>query len=167
LAELDFPVSIQTKSDLILRDLNIIKGLGQCEVGFTITTLDDKIRQKFEPAASAVEQRFNALEILIQNKIPTFVFFGPILPYFSDNKKALYTLLKKLSELGVNKIYLDKMNYKGRNWGRIRKLILKDFPQTFDYYVWTKDAGGVYSMELKDTISECIHDLRLNPEVVF
>jgi len=167
LAEFKFPVSIQTKSDLVLRDMDIIKEITDCEVGFTITTLDEKIRLKFEPCASTLSQRFQALKMLNKNKIPTFVFFGPILPYFSDNKKAVYSLLKKMSELGVKKIYLDKMNYKGRNWGRIRKLILKNFPGILDYYVWTKNSGGLYSIKLKNTISECVRDLRLDVEVVF
>lgn len=167
LAECGSPVSIQTKSDLVLRDIDIIKGIADCEVGFTITTLSEQVREKFEPSTSTLDRRFKALSILTKNKIPTFVFFGPVLPYFSDNKKAIYTLLKKLSELGVNKILIDKMNYKGRNYSRMRKLILRDFPDIFNYYVWTKNSGELYSMKLKDTISECIHDLRLNAEVVF
>ncbi len=167
LAECGSPVSIQTKSDLVLRDIDIIKGITDCEVGFTITTLDENIRKKFEPQASTISLRLKALSTLRKNKIPTFVFFGPVLPYFSDNKKAVYTLLKKLSELGVNKILIDKMNYKGRNWSGMKRLILRNFPDIFDYYVWTKNSGELYSMKLKDTISECIHDLRLNAEVVF
>jgi len=167
LAELDFPVSIQTKSDLVLRDLDILRQMDNCEVGFTITTLDEKIRQKFEPHCSTLTQRFNALKILNKNKIPTFAFFGPILPYFSDNKKAINSLLKKLSELGVKRIYIDKMNYKGRNWQRIKGLVLRDFPEIFDYYLWTKNSKDLYSEKLKNTISECIHDLTLKTEVVF
>ena len=167
LAELKFPVSIQTKSDLVLRDLDILKQMDDCEVGFTITTLDEKIRSKFEPVSSTIEQRFNALKILNKNKISTFAFFGPILPYFSDNKKTIYSLLKKLSQLGVERVYLDKINYKGRNWNRISKLIKTDFPEIFNYYLWTKNSKGLYSKKLKNTISECIQDLRLNVEVVF
>lgn len=167
LAELNFPVSIQTKSDLVLRDLDILKQIDDCEVGFTITTLDENIRKKFEPRTSTIDQRLKALKILNKNKIPTFVFFGPVLPYFSDNKKTIYTLLKKLSVLEVNKIYIDKMNYKGRNWSRIKGLILRDFPEIFNYYLWTKNSKGLYSKKLKNTISECIHDLTLKTEVVF
>jgi DNA repair photolyase len=167
LAEFDLPVSIQTKSDLVLRDLDILKQIKDCEVGFTITTIDEKIRQKFEPRTSTIDRRFKALKILKENEISTFVFFGPILPYFSDNRKAIHSLLKEFSQLGVDKIYADKMNYKGRNWSRIRRLILRNFPDIFDYYVWTKNSGELYSMKLKDTISECIHDSTLNVEVVF
>ena len=150
-----------------MRDLDILKQMDDCEVGFTITTLDEKIRSKFEPVSSTIEQRFNALKILNKNKIPTFAFFGPILPYFSDNKKTIYSLLKKLSQLGVGRVYLDKINYKGRNWNRLSKLIKRDFPEIFNYYLWTKNSKGLYSKKLKNTISECIQDLRLNVEVVF
>lgn len=167
LEQVRFPVSIQTKSDLVLRDIDILKQMDDCEVGFTVTTLDEKVRQKLEPGASSLNQRFEALEILNKNEISTFAFFGPIIPYFSDNKKTIYFLLKKLSQLGVERIYLDRMNYKGRNWSRISKLIMKDFPGIFNYYLWTKNSKGLYSKKLKNTISECIHDLTLKTEVVF
>jgi len=167
LAEVNFPVSIQTKSDLVLRDLDILKEIKDSEVGFTITTLDEKIREKFEPHASPLSQRFRALELLNKNKISTFAFFGPVLPYFSDNKKTIRSMLKKLSATGVGRVYMDKMNYKGRNWGRISKLLLKDFPDIFRYYLWTKQSQELYSIKLKDTISECIQGLSLNAEVVF
>jgi DNA repair photolyase len=167
LAQLNFPVSIQTKSDLVLRDVDILKQINDCEVGFTLTTLDEKIRKTFEPHSSTLNQRFEALKIINKNKIRTFAFFGPILPYFSDNKKTIYSLLKKLSQLGVERIYLDKMNYKGKNWKRISKLLLKNFPDIFNYYLWTKNSKDLYSMKLKDEISECIQDLKLNAEVIF
>jgi len=167
LEQVKFPVSIQTKSDLVLRDIDILKQMDDCEVGFTITTLDEKLRQKLEPGASSLDQRFQALKTLNKNEISTFAFFGPILPYFSDNKKTIDSLLKKLSQLGVERVYLDRMNYKGRNWSRISKLIMKDFPEIFNYYLWTKNSVELYSMKLRDTIHQCTRDLSLNVEVVF
>ena len=52
-----FPVSILTKSSLVLRDLDLIKRFKEMEVGITITTDDDKIREIFEPNAPSIETR--------------------------------------------------------------------------------------------------------------
>jgi DNA repair photolyase len=76
-----FPVSILTKSDLVLRDLDLLRRLGDVEVGFTIATLDEDARQALEPRASPVPARLAALAELSQAGIKTWVFCGPLLPY--------------------------------------------------------------------------------------
>lgn len=64
LLEYDFPINIQTKSKLILRDLDIIRRFSDVEAGLTITTIDDSIRKVFEPEASSVEDRLKTLRTL-------------------------------------------------------------------------------------------------------
>src|SRR5512135_580838 len=75
-----WPVTIQTKSPLVLRDLDILKQCPDCEVGFTITTADDKIRKIFEPGAPAVAERVQALAALHAERIRTYVMVAPLLP---------------------------------------------------------------------------------------
>lgn len=167
LAGTDFSVSIQTKSDLVLRDLDIIKRLKDVEVGFTITTLDGEIRKKFEPHTSSVEQRIKALEILVDNKISAFVFFGPILPYFSDDKEIIKSILNKLNKIKVSKVYLDKLNYKGRNWERIERFLLENYPKLIKYYQWSKNCEKEYAQMLKSRIEEAAKDFSLGYEIIF
>jgi len=100
-------VSILTKSSLVLRDLDLLRQM-DCEVGLTITTLNDSIRKIFEPNASPIEERLNALRQLKDAGIRTYIFFGPMLPYISD--RNLEETLKTLSELRPEKIYFDKLN---------------------------------------------------------
>lgn len=88
LIPLEPDLCIQTKSDLVLRDIDLIKQFESRRVGFTITTLDDDLRREIEPFASAVENRIKALEKLKENGIPTYVFIGPILPFLTDWKKS-------------------------------------------------------------------------------
>ncbi|MBU1880252.1 MAG: radical SAM protein, partial [Chloroflexi bacterium] len=64
LAGYDHPVSILTKSALVLRDLDLIRRLHDAEVAFTITTLDDEVRARFEPGASPIPARLEALQAL-------------------------------------------------------------------------------------------------------
>src|SRR4030065_901569 len=59
-----FPISIQTKSALVLRDLDLIRKFNEREVGFTITTLNDQIRELFKPVSFSVEEKLQAIKQL-------------------------------------------------------------------------------------------------------
>ena len=76
----DFPISIQTKSDLILRDIDIISRFSEAEVMVSIGTLNDSERKKLEPGSSSIKSRLNVLHTFSDLGIKTTVFFGPIYP---------------------------------------------------------------------------------------
>ncbi len=84
LVSYDFPVSILTKSDLVVRDLDLFKQFSKCEVGLTVTTTDQETARSFEPYASMPQQRIEALETLHRSGITTYAFIGPILPKLTD-----------------------------------------------------------------------------------
>jgi len=99
-----FPVNIQTKSKLVLRDLDQLKDFKEIEVGFTISTNDEKIAGFFEPGAASVAERFKALAKLQTSGIKTFAFIGPLLP---GNPEKLISDLDGL----VDRVFIDRMNY--------------------------------------------------------
>ena len=103
-----WPVIIQTKSSLVLRDLDIIRRFNEIEVGFTIITLNEEKRKKFEPFASQVKERIEALRKLKEAGIKTFAFLGPILP--DTELSEIEELIRKVNF--ADKIYIDKVNYK-------------------------------------------------------
>ena len=80
LVEQGWPVTIQTKSPLVLRDIETLKRSAHAEVGFTITTADEKVRRIFEPGAPPIAKRVEALGILHAEGIKTFVMVAPLLP---------------------------------------------------------------------------------------
>jgi len=104
LLEKQFPVNVQTKSKLVLRDLDLLKNFEEIEVGFTITTNDEQIARSFEPGAASVADRMQALRKLHASGIRTFAFIGPLLP--SDPEK----LVADLDGL-VDRVFIDRMNY--------------------------------------------------------
>lgn len=104
LAARQFPVNIQTKSKLVLRDLDLFQEFEDIEVGFTIATDDEEMARLFEPNASSVRERLNSLEQIQAKGIRTFAFVGPLLP---GNPEKLATLL----EGRADKIFIDRMNY--------------------------------------------------------
>jgi DNA repair photolyase len=96
-------VFIQTRSPLVLRDLDIFKKSNNIEVGLSVTTANDEIRKIFEPYAPTIEKRLNAIETLHQNGIRTYVMIAPILPEAEN--------LIKILAGKVDYIIIDRMNY--------------------------------------------------------
>jgi len=99
----NWPVVIQTRSPLVLRDLDIFKKAENLEVGLSITSANDEIRKIFEPNAPAVEERLRTIESLHKNGIKTYVMIAPILP---EAENLIRVLAGK-----VNYIIIDRMNY--------------------------------------------------------
>lgn len=99
-----FPVNVQTKSNLALRDLDLFRRFDTIDVGFTIATEDEKVARLFEPQASPVEERIRALESIHKAGVRTFAFIGPILP--GNPEKLADSLAGK-----VDYVYIDRMNY--------------------------------------------------------
>ncbi|KPL04044.1 MAG: hypothetical protein AMJ73_04720 [candidate division Zixibacteria bacterium SM1_73] len=167
LADFDFPITIQTKSDLVLRDVDILKRMKNKEVGLTITCVDPKVETLFEPKASKLHNRFTALEELKENDIPTFVFFGPILPFFSDREESIKSLVKKLKEMGIEEIYFDKMNYLSGKWKRMKIFLTQNFPNALNYYWEVVKDGELYSAKLESVLARSLAGFSLNAEILF
>jgi len=91
-----FGLSILTKSDLILRDLDILKAINakaKCVVQLTLTTFDEELCQKVEPHVSTTLERFQVLEAMREAGIPTVVWLCPTLPFINDTEENLRGIL--------------------------------------------------------------------------
>lgn len=108
LAQNNWPAVIQTKSPLILRDIDILKMGKNFEVGFSIATAEDSIRKLFEPNTPAIADRIAALNKLHQSGIRTYAMLAPILPGADD--------LPELLAGKVDDVIIDRMNYKHADW---------------------------------------------------
>ena len=104
LAKKQFPVNIQTKSKLALRDLDVFQEFEEIEVGFTIATDDERVARQFETRASTVKERLEVLKKVHSSGIKTYAFIGPILP--GNPEKLAQNLEGK-----VDYVYIDRMNY--------------------------------------------------------
>ena len=101
-----FRVDIQTKSPLVLRDIDILRGWGgRVEVGLTITTLDDTLAAVIEPGAPPPTERASALRELSAAGISTWVFLGPIIPEVNDAPESIAEVVKLARETGSQLIY--------------------------------------------------------------
>jgi DNA repair photolyase len=103
-----WPVTIQTKSPLVLRDMESLTEFDEIEVGLTITTADENIRKIFEPKSPPVKQRIETLEKLHSEGVKTFAMIAPLLPKAEG-------LVAQLSGR-VEYVLIDKMNYHYADW---------------------------------------------------
>ena len=130
LVQNDWPVTLQTRSPLILRDLDILQKCRDLEAGFSITTADDSIRKLFEPQAPPIQARIDALDELHRSGIRTYAMIAPMLP----GAEGLAEMLAGK----VDSVRLDRLNYHYADWV-YRKYSLTD-KMSGDYFVRTRLA---------------------------
>jgi len=92
-----FGVALLTKSNLILRDLDILTSINsksKCVVQLTLTTWDEDLCRILEPTVCTTRERFEVLKIMNENGIPTVVWLDPILPFINDTEENLRGILE-------------------------------------------------------------------------
>ncbi len=99
-----FGLSILTKSNRILRDLDLLKSINKkskCVVQMTLTTFDEDLCRILEPDVSTTKERFETLKIMNKNNIPTVVWLSPFLPFINDSEENFKGLLNYCIEANV------------------------------------------------------------------
>lgn len=125
LLDFDNPISIMTKSDLVLRDLDLIKQLKQKNVNFTISTLDESWRKVIEPNSATTEEKLDAMKKLVKEGIEVIVMIGPYWPLFTDIEK----MMKEFKDIGVSQVFAESFNGIGGNWTGVEEALSKHFPK--------------------------------------
>lgn len=122
-------VSVQTKSPLVVEDADVLKKLARVSVGFTITSLDDKISAFLEVSAPPISARLEALKTLHDLGISTYAFVGPMLPHFLSDKVVIRQLLDKLQAVGVNEVWFEHINLSPKIKERLYDYLRKEAPE--------------------------------------
>ena len=118
----NFRILIITKSDLVLRDIDLIKNL-KCAVTITITTFKKEILKKLEPFAPDSEKRLKALAILAKNKIPTGLRLDPVFPFLNEDE--IEEIVKRAKEANVKHIVSSTFKAKFDSWKRFENCFPK------------------------------------------
>lgn len=128
LAQLHFSVSVLTKSPLVLRDIDILQRFPKqsVSVGFSLMSLDDQLRGRFEPQAPAVQSRLKALGQLRHHGIQTWVFLAPLLPF--EPRQQVSQTVATLAPL-VDYILVDRLNLKHRDGNKIPAVLRSCYPE--------------------------------------
>lgn len=107
IAQYDFGATVLTKSDLVLRDLDLLRQINRQQkavVQMTLTTFDESLCRIIEPHVCTTARRAEVLRILHENGIPTVVWLSPLLPWINDTEENLRGILQCCIEAHVTGI---------------------------------------------------------------
>lgn len=144
-----FGAALQTKSDRVLRDLDILKtinGKTKAVVQMTLTTADESLCRLIEPNVSTTRERFEALKTLRDNGIPTVVWLCPILPYINDTAENITAILDMCVMAEVRGVICFGMGLTLREGNReyFYKKLDKYFPNLKERYI--REFGNQYEI---------------------
>ena len=155
-------LGILTKSNLVLRDVDLLLQFKSCQVGITITTTDDTLRKEIEPSTSSIQKRIEALQKLKEAGIETYVFIGPILPFFTDWKEIILET-KKLTDSYI----FENLNIAGAVWGCVRKWLSGRHQNLLGEYERIYFTRSGYWDKVEEEIKEFCRKQKLNFEIYF
>ena len=158
----EFGLAIQTKSDRILRDLDLLKSINKkakCVVQITLTTFDEDLCRILEPNVCTTKRRFEVLEIMRDEGIPTVVWLSPILPFINDTKENIDGILDYCVRAKVHGIICFGMGVTLREGDReyYYAALDKHFPGLKERY--QKKYGLAYEVT-SDNHKELMNNLR-------
>ena len=147
--ENDFGVAIQTKSDRILRDIDLLAKINRsakCVVQMTLTTYDDDLCHILEPNVCITKRRIEVLEEMRKNGIPTIVWLTPILPFINDTEDNITAILNECARVCVKGIINFGMGLTLREGDRVYYYAALDrhFPGMKEQYI--KQYGNAYDL---------------------
>ncbi len=142
-------VALQTKSDRVLGDLDILKRINEktkAVVQMTLTTADESLCRILEPNVCTTEDRFNALKKLRDNGIPTVVWLCPILPYINDTRENIEAILNMCMESQVRGVICFGMGLTLREGSReyFYRQLDRHFPGLKERYI--REYGNRYEV---------------------
>lgn len=140
------PIIISTKSDLILRDFDLIDELSKVafvNIAATVTTVDEKLRQKTEPGAVSSERRFQMLEKMKKTDAVIGVHSMPVLPLLTDSIENLDPLFSKTKKVGADYILVGTLYLRSQTRKFYFEFIRSEFPELYDELRFLYRNGGL------------------------
>ena len=149
-----FGLAIQTKSDRILRDIDLLDDINKdtkCVVQMTLTTYDDELCSILEPNVCNTKRRLEVLKMMQERGIPTIVWITPILPFINDTEENVRQILEACAKVGVKGIIDFGMGLTLREGDReyFYAALDKHFPGMKKRYIET--YGNAYDLPSPDS----------------
>ena len=132
------PLFVGTKSNLILRDIDLLSEMAKRTtliVYITITTLDETIRRKIEPRAASTEERLDAVKQLSDAGVTVGILFMPIFPYLTDDFENINGVVKAVSDCGAKDLVPGVLDLRASCRNRVLSFIEAEFPELLPKYL--------------------------------
>jgi DNA repair photolyase len=131
------PVTILTKSPLVLRDTDVLREIGDstfCNIAFSITTSDDTLRKKIEPHAPSVTKRWEAATQLKRHGFRVGVLMMPILPFITDTEENIEGVIKTAVETGIDYLFYGMLHLRSSAYKRFMPFLRVENSDVFLKY---------------------------------
>jgi len=132
LSEHDLPVSLLTKSALVSRDADLwarVNAKSGFTLNMTIATLDERVRSRFEPGASPIEERLATLREFKKMGCPIGVMAMPVLPFISDGESDIHSLILAAKDAGADYVIVGGLTLRpGRQKAFYMEEICRSYP---------------------------------------
>ncbi len=162
LASLEPDLCIMTKSDLITRDIDLLKKFKNCQAGISLSTLNDNIRKELEPLAAPVARRVGAVRKLRQAGIRNFIFISPLFPEVTDYRE----IIEKTASF-TDEFWFENLNIRASNLPNIKKWLRESHQDLIEKYDWIYSKESCYFKDLEQEITEFCEDKDLNFSIYF
>lgn len=148
--EFGFGFTVITKSNRILRDLDLLQKINEktkCVVQMTMTTYDEDLCRKIEPNVSTTRERFEVLKQMRDAGIPTVVWLTPILPFLNDTEDNISGILEMCAQAKVYGIICYSMGLTLREGNReyFYEQLDRLFPGMKEKYI--RNYGNQYMID--------------------
>lgn len=170
----EFPIHLMTKSDLVLRDIDLIKEISTeyAAISFTITTADDELAAKIEPNAPSSSNRFKAIKKLSERGIYVGITMMPILPFINDTIENIEEIVTQASEAGAEYIIpWFSMTLRDRQRGYYYRKLDKLFPGIKAKYIKTYgddyECASPKAAKLQKKFSTLCTDFKIETRMKF
>ena len=166
------PCTISTKSDLVLRDYDLIDELSRItsvNIGATITSVDEAVRKKIEPGAKSAAAKFKMLKELSKTNATTGLHLMPIIPYLTDQRENIEQLYASAADSKVNYVMPGVMYLRGKTRGNFFDFIKREYPQLFAPLAELYRKGGAdktYKSTLYQMVNEIKRKYRLSSDYI-
>ena len=162
------PMCISTKSDLILRDFDLIDELSSIvpvRIATTITALDEKLSSLIEPNVIRPERRLNILKEFKKTKAITAVHTMPVMPFITENE--VENIFKKVKEYNIDYCATDVLKLRGECRKIYLNFVRRTFPEHYKKYLYIYGTDGLLKDEYKEKLYSKIEALEEKYNVTY
>ncbi len=155
------PVTISTKSDLILRDVDLLEKLAKVatvNVAVTITTWNENLAKKLEPGAISSQKRMEIFKQLKGKRINLGLHLMPIVPYLTDTSENLENILREAGKIKVDYVIAGMLNLRSETRKYFLRFIQENYPELANKY-FQEYKGAYWEKEKRQEVYFLVYKL--------